>query len=237
MAEQNGSVNKNALSIPEVIPILPLQNVLVFPKTMIPLEVTGSASVLVDEAMTKDRLVGLIMAKKEPETSQQFKKEELHAVGTCAMIMKMAKTSEHNTQLLLQGVSRFSIEEMVEGKPYQQARINVIEEKESKDIETEALVSNLLSLFDKILKLSPFLPPEFGPMAKSITDAGILADLIASIINAPVEEKQKILDIADVKERLKELTRMVNSSEETKYEIAHELGLERSNIIAMFKQG
>jgi len=210
MAEQNGSENKNTLNIPEVIPILPLQNVLVFPKTMIPLEVTGSASVLVDEAMTKDRLVGLIMAKKEPQTSGQFKKEELHEVGTCAMIMKMAKTSEHNTQLLLQGVSRFSIEEMVEGKPYQQARINVIEEKETKDIETEALVSNLLSLFDKILKLSPFLPPEFGPMAKSITDAGILADLIASIINAPVEEKQKILDVADVKERLKELTRMVN---------------------------
>ncbi len=210
MAEQNGSENKNTLNIPEVIPILPLQNVLVFPKTMIPLEVTGSASVLVDEAMTKDRLVGLIMAKKEPQTSGQFKKEELHEVGTCAMIMKMAKTSEHNTQLLLKGVSRFSIEEMVEGKPYQQARINVIEEKETKDIETEALVSNLLSLFDKILKLSPFLPPEFGPMAKSITDAGILADLIASIINAPVEEKQKILDVADVKERLKELTRMVN---------------------------
>ena len=86
----------------------------------------------------------------------------------------------------------------------------LIEEKEVKDIETEALMSNLLVLFDRILKLSPFLPPEFGPMAKSITDAGILADLIASIINAPVEEKQKILDIADAKQRLKELTRMVN---------------------------
>jgi len=210
MAQQNGSENKNALNIPEVIPILPLQNVLVFPKTMIPLEVTGSASVLVDEAMTKDRLVGLIMAKNDPESPQKYKKDDLHAVGTCAMIMKMAKTSEHNTQLLLQGVSRFSVEEIIEGKPYQQARINVIEEKEARDIETEALVSNLLSLFDKILKLSPFLPPEFGPMAKSITDAGTLADLIASIINAPVEEKQKILDIADVKQRLKELTRMVN---------------------------
>jgi ATP-dependent Lon protease len=74
----------------------------------------------------------------------------------------------------------------------------------------EALMSNLLSLFDHILKLSPFLPPEFGPMAKSITEAGTLADLIASIINAPVEEKQKVLDIVNVKERLKELTRMVN---------------------------
>lgn len=210
MTQPNGSENKNTFNIPEVIPILPLQNVLVFPKTMIPLEVTGNASALVDEAMTKDRLVGLIMTKKEPEAPHQYQKEDLHQVGTCAVIMKMAKTSENHTQLLLQGVSRFTIEEMIEGKPYQQARIKLIEEKETKDIETEALMSNLLSLFDRILKLSPFLPPEFGPMAKSIAEAGTLADLIASIINAPVEEKQKVLDIGDVKQRLKELTRMVN---------------------------
>jgi len=131
-------------------------------------------------------------------------------MGTCAVILKMAKTAENRTQLLLQGLSRFSIEEIIEGKPYQQARIKLVEEKEVKDLETEALMSNLLSLFDRILKLSPFLPPEFGPMAKSITEAGTLADLIASVINAPVEEKQKVLDIADVKQRLKELTRMVN---------------------------
>ncbi|MFA5755719.1 MAG: LON peptidase substrate-binding domain-containing protein, partial [Smithellaceae bacterium] len=60
MTEQNVSENKNTFNIPKVIPILPLYNVMVFPKTMIPLEVTGSASALVDEAMTKDRLVGLI---------------------------------------------------------------------------------------------------------------------------------------------------------------------------------
>ncbi|PKN05906.1 MAG: endopeptidase La, partial [Deltaproteobacteria bacterium HGW-Deltaproteobacteria-7] len=210
MTQQNGSENKNNYNIPEVIPILPLHNVLVFPKTMIPLEVTGTASVLVDEAMTKDRLVGLIMLKKEPDALNQYAKEDLHAVGTCAVIIKMAKTSENRTQLLLQGVSRFSIAELVEGKPYQQARINLLEENDVKDIETEALMANLLSLFDRILKLSPFLPPEFGPMAKSITDAGTLADLIASIVNAPVEEKQKVLDTADVKERLKELTRLVN---------------------------
>mgnify|MGYP000856278956 FL=1 len=210
MTEQNVKDNKNTFHIPEVIPILPLQNVLVFPKTMIPLEVSGVASVLVDEAMTRDRLVGLIMSKSEPETPNTYKKEDLHAVGTCAVILKMAKTAENHTQLLLQGVSRFSVEELVEGKPYQQARVKLIEEQEVKDIETEALVSNLLALFDRILKLSPFLPPEFGPMAKSIAEAGTLADLIASVINAPVEEKQKVLDIADVKLRLKELTKMVN---------------------------
>lgn len=210
MTQQNGSENKNNFNIPEVIPILPLQNVLVFPKTMIPLEVTGSASLLVDEAMTKDRLVGLIMTKKDPETPDQYTLDDMHQVGTCAMILKMAKTSENRTQLLLQGVSRFSIEELMAGKSYQQARIKLIEEKEVKDLETEALMSNLLSLFDRILKLSPFLPPEFGSMAKSVTEAGTLADLITSVINAPVEEKQKVLDTADVKKRLKELTRLVN---------------------------
>jgi ATP-dependent Lon protease len=210
MTEQNVTENRNNFNIPEVIPLLPLENVLVFPKTMIPLEVSGYASVLVDEAMTRDRLVGLIMSKKEPETPNHYTIDDLHTVGTCAIILKMAKTAENRTQMLLQGMSRFSIEELVEGKPYQQARIKLIEEKESKDIETEALMSNLLSLFDRILKLSPFLPPEFGPMAKSITEPGTLADLISSIINAPVEEKQKILDLSDIKKRLKELTRMVN---------------------------
>jgi len=210
MTEQNVSENKHAFHIPEIIPILPLHNALVFPKTVIPLEVTGNASILVDEAMTKDRIVGLIMVKKEPEKQNFYTKEDLHPVGTCAVIMKMAKTMENHTQMLLQGVSRFTIEEMIEGKPYQQARIKIIDEKEVKDVETEALMSNLLSLFDHVLKLSPFLPPEFGPMAKSITEAGMLADLIASIINAPVEEKQKVLNIADVKERLRELTRLVN---------------------------
>ncbi|MBN1470652.1 MAG: endopeptidase La [Syntrophaceae bacterium] len=210
MTEQNVPQNKNTFNIPEVIPLLPLHNVLVFPKTMIPLEVTGTASVLVDEAMTKDRLIGLIMTKTEPEKPHVYTKDDLHSVGTCAVIMKMAKTMDNHTQMLLQGVSRFSIEEIIEGKPYQQARIKIIEETDVKDLETEALMANLLSLFDKILKLSPFLPPEFGPMAKSITEAGTLADLIASIINAPVEDKQKVLSIADVKKRLKQLTLMVN---------------------------
>jgi ATP-dependent Lon protease len=210
MTEQNVTENKNSFNIPELIPILTLHKVLVFPKTVIPLEVTGNLSLLVDEAMTKDRIIGLIMHKKEPDNPNQYTMDDLHEVGTCAMIMKMVKTAENHTQMLLQGISRFSIVELIEGKLYKQARIKLIEETGVKDLETEALMSNLLSLFDQILRLSPFLPPEFGPMAKSITEAGILADLIASIINAPIEEKQIILDIADVKERLKAVTSMVN---------------------------
>ncbi len=212
MTEQNIFEENKKFSIPEVIPLLPLHNVLLFPKMMIPLEVMGVNSIqLVDESMVKDRLIGLIMTKKEPDTPDyQYKLEDLHTVGTFATIVRMAKASENRTQILLQGISRYQIVELISDKPYQQARIKVLEDTEVKDIETEALMANLLVLFDRILKLSPFLPPEFGPMAKSITEAGILADMIASIINAPAEEKQKILDITDTNQRLSELTRLVN---------------------------
>ena len=212
MTEQKFFEENKNFSIPEVIPLLPLHNVLVFPKMMIPLEVTGSNSIqLVDEAMTKDRLIGLVMAKKEPESPDyKYKLEDLQSVGTCVVIIKMAKASDSRTQMLLQGISRYQIEELVYDKPYLQARIKILEDKEVKDIETEALMANMVVLFDRILKLSPFLPTEFGPLAKSITEAGVLADMIASIINAPAEEKQKILDLADSKQRLKELTRLVN---------------------------
>lgn len=212
MTEQIFSEENKNFPIPEVIPILPLHNVLVFPKMMIPVEVMGNNSIqLVDDAMVKDRLIGLIMAKKEPDSPDyQYKLEDLHTIGTTATIIKMAKASENRTQMLLQGISRYQIVELISDKPYQQARIKVLEDKEVKDIETEALMANLIVLFDRILKLSPFLPPEFGPLAKSIKEPGVLADMIASIINSPPEEKQKILDITDSNQRLKELTRLVN---------------------------
>ena len=97
-----------------------------------------------------------------------------------------------------------------EGKPYLQARIEPREDQETKDLEVEALMANLVNLFDRIVKLSPFLPQEFGMMTKSITEPGILSDVIASIINATAEEKQRILEIRNVRDRLKEVTRIVN---------------------------
>ncbi len=212
MTEQKLPEDNKSIVIPDIIPILPLHNVLLFPKMVIPLEVVGSkAAALIDEAMMKDRLLGLIITKKEVDiAADNYKLEDFHNMGTVAVILRMAKTSESRAQLLLQGIDRFQIRELVEGKPYLQARVNVIDDKDVIDIETEALMANLLTLFDQILKLSPFLPPEFGPLAKSIKEPGVLADMIASIINAPPEEKQKILEIVDSRQRLKELTRLVN---------------------------
>lgn len=197
-------------NLPETLSILPLFDATLFPKMVLPLVVMQGESVqLVDEAMAKDRIIGLVVAKKAIKQDSD-PNEELEKIGTSALILKMAKTEDNKAQLLVQGVSRFKIKKYIKGKPYLQAEISHIAEEEKKDKEAEALMSNVLDIFAKIVQLSPGLPPELINMAKSIQEPGVLADMIASTINSTLEEKQKILEIQDVKKRLKEVTRLVN---------------------------
>ena len=208
MINQKPPEELKALKIPDILPIIPIFNSVVFPTMTFPLEIGGVQSVtLVDEVMSRDRLVGLVTSKKAP---QEAGPEDLYEIGTSAAILKMAKPDDTKAQLLMQGIGRFRINEILPGKPYIQARIEVLEDQEVKDVETEALMANLVNLFDRIVQLSSFLPKEFSFIAKSISEPGILADLVASIINSPIEEKQKILEILDVKKRMKAVTRQVN---------------------------
>ncbi|MGO9138659.1 MAG: endopeptidase La [Syntrophales bacterium] len=210
MAEEKSTEELKVLKIPDILPLVPLFNVVVFPNMVFPLEVFGEQTMtLVDEAMAADRIVGLIMSKKSP-TEIKNQPEDLYGIGTSVVIVKMAKTGENGATLLVQGVTRFKITEFVDGKPYMRARIEVITDEVEKDIEIEALMANLSGLFDRMVKLSPVLPQEFGAMAKAITSPSVLADVIASIINSVPAEKQKILEILDVKERLKEVTRLLS---------------------------
>jgi ATP-dependent Lon protease len=198
--------------VPDTLPVLPLAGAFVFPKMLFPLEVSGASAIsLIDEAMAGDRLIGLVMLRQAGDPVEgPHKKEDFYDIGTSVVILRMAKTADNKTQLLLQGIGRFRIVELLEGKPYLTARVENLEDKETKDIEVEALMANLVDLFERIVKLSPFLPQEFGAMAKTVTDPGVLADIIASVINAPLEEKQKIIEMLDVKERLRHVTRLVN---------------------------
>ena len=213
MADQNdkkSAMETDAEKIPELLPILPLYDAALFPKMVLPLVVMQGESVrLVDEAMAKNRIIGLVVSKK-PEEGSRPQQEDLAQIGTSALILKMAKTHDNRTQLLVQGLNRFKIKSWENSRPYLRARVELLQEDESKDDETEALMSNLIGQFIRIVELSPALPPEIGQMAKSIQDAGTLADMVASTINSSAEEKQKILESRNVKQRLKEVTRLVN---------------------------
>lgn len=208
--------------ISEIVPILPLFDIILFPKMVLPLVVMQGESIkMIDEVMSKDRVLGFLTAK-DLESKRTYKPEDLYTVGTTGTILKMAKNKDDVTQLMVQGLKRFKIKDFIEEKPYLRARVEIIKDKGGKDKETEALMTNILVLYNKIVKFSPDLPQTIGSAAKSIEDPGMLADMIASTINSTVEEKQKILEIHDVKERLKEVTRLVNYQMEI-LEIGHKI--------------
>jgi ATP-dependent Lon protease len=210
MTEHQPSSEMTAEKIPEVLPILPLYDAALYPKMVLPLVVMQPESIqLVDKAMSGNRLIGLIVAKKPMEGNADMR-EHLNKIGTVALILKMAKTEDSKLQLLAQGLGRFKIKEYTQVKPYLKARVEHIKDIETKDKEVEALISNMIGQFSRVAELSPGLPQEIVAMAKSIQDPGILADMISSTINSSIEEKQRILEIIDVKKRLKEVTRLLN---------------------------
>lgn len=210
MTEQQPSPELSAEKMPEILPILPLFDAALFPKMVLPLVVMQPESIkLVDETMSQNRLIGLIVVKK-PSEDNVHAQDDLNTVGTSALILKMAKTEDNKLQLLAQGLGRFKVKEYVQKKPYLRASIEHIKEDDTKDKEIEALMSNLIGQFTRIAELSPGLPQEIVVMARSIREPGILADMIASTINSSLEEKQKVLEIFDIKKRLKEVTRLVN---------------------------
>jgi ATP-dependent Lon protease len=210
MTEQQASLEISAEQIPEFLPILPLFDTALFPKMVLPLVVMQAESIqLVDEAMSQSRIIGLLVAKNQIQ-KDNYSHDDLYAVGASALILRMAKTEDNKAQLLVQGLGRLKVKEYLQGKPYLQARVEHIKDVEKKGKEIEALMSNMISQFGRIAELSPGLPQEIVAMAKSIQEPGVLADLIASTVNTSIEEKQAVLEIFDVKKRLKEVTRIVN---------------------------
>lgn len=209
MTEQHTSPEISAEKFPEMLPILPLFDAALFPKMVLPLAVMQPESIqLVDEAMSHNRLVGLVVAKKPVEENVSMR-DNLNTVGTVALILKMAKTEDNKLQLLAQGLGRFEVKKYLKVKPYLKASVKHIKEIETKDKEIEALMSNMIGQFTRVAELSPGLPQEIVVMAKSIQEPGILADMISSTINSSLEEKQRVLEIYDMKKRLKEVTRLL----------------------------
>lgn len=193
------------LTIPDEIPLLPVTDVALFPKMVMPLMIWEKNWVqLVDEALMKDHLIGLVMIKgkgHDPMTS-----DDLYLTGTVGSILKMAKVPEGGVRLMVQGLSRFRITEFTSTTPYFKARIEVLKDQMESNIELDALINSVRGLFNKVLELSPYLPSELGLLAQNVEDPGSLADMIASTLNVSKEDKQEILEILTVKQRLQKLT-------------------------------
>jgi ATP-dependent Lon protease len=210
MPEDKPAVDYSTDNLPTALPILPLYDAALYPKMVLPLVVMQGDSIkLVDEAMARNRIIGLVASRKS-ENAKPDPQKDLAKIGCAALILKMAKTEDNRAQMLVQGLSRFKIESFVDGKPYLQAQVAHYEDIEHQNDETAALMANVVKQFNRIIELSPGLPPEIGQMANTIKEPGTLADMIASTINSSPEEKQQVLETQDATKRLKLVTKLVN---------------------------
>ena len=195
--------------IPEIIPILPLRDTVVFPETVTPLAVGQERSVkLVDDVLHKDKMIALAtISNKDVETAGP---DDIHEVGTAALIHKMLKVPDGSLRILVQGVKRIRILEYTESEPYLVARVEVLEDEVEMTKEVEALSRNLQNVFTRIIGLVPYLPEELQMAASNVDDPSALCYLIASAIKIKTDEKQELLEELDVEVRLRKLTVILN---------------------------
>ncbi|MBI1266222.1 MAG: endopeptidase La [Cryomorphaceae bacterium] len=187
---------------PEILPILPLRNTVLFPGVVIPITVGRDKSIrLINEAHKSDKIIGVV--SQNDADIEEPAPTDLNKVGTVATIMKMLKMPDGSTTVIIQGKKRFEWTEIMQETPFIKARIQEFDEKLSfaTTEETKALQETMKELALKIIHQSPNIPSEAGFAIKNIESLSFLVNFVSSNMNSPVEDKQMLLEITDLKER------------------------------------
>ncbi len=210
------SRNDRDLTIPDLLGLLPLRGTVLFPHAVIPLGAGRPSSVrLVEEAVQSGQVVGAVMQRDPSEDNPRA--AGLHPVGTVMTIHKAIKQPDGTVRLVVQGLRRFRIVEMVQETPYLRARIESLSDVVAPvpTLELEALARSAVSLFQKVVSLSPTLPDELAQVATTAESPGALADLIAaSLPSLPPALKQELLETVDVTQRLQKVVNALGKEAE-----------------------
>jgi len=191
--------------IPEELPILPIKGTIVFPLIIVPLVAVKERAIkLIDDALEGDKILGLVAQKNQKKEIPG--KDDVYRVGTASTIAKMLRFPDGSLRLLVQGISRIRIKEFTQEEPYLKATVEIIEERWEKGVKVEALMRNIVSMFQKLIELSPHLPEELEAIVINIEEPGRLADFIVANLNFELEDKQKILETFGPVKRLQNLT-------------------------------
>ena len=178
--------------IPEILPILPLKNTVLFPGVVIPITVGRDKSLaLVKEIYNKDRVIGALAQKDAKIDDPEF--EDLNAIGTLAQIVKILEMPDGSTSVIIQGKRRFRVESLISREPYFTARVSALEDVKPRERsrEFDAIVGSLKDLALRIIKLSPNIPQEASFAIKNIESTTFLINFIGSNTDVNIREKQK----------------------------------------------
>jgi ATP-dependent Lon protease len=191
----------NNESLPESLPILSLRNTVLFPGVVIPITAGRDKSIqLIKDANSGSKVIGVVSQKDE--TVEDPSIEDIHKTGTVARILKVLKMPDGNTTVIIQGKKRFKIAEISSETPYMVAKIqNVPEISPLSSSEFPAIIESIKDLALQIIKQSPTIPSEASFAIKNIESNSFLINFVSSNMNLPVDEKQKLLEINDLKDR------------------------------------
>jgi ATP-dependent Lon protease len=194
--------NMNKESMPEVIPILPLRNTVLFPGVVIPITVGRDKSIrLIQDANTSDKIIG-VLAQKDSSIEDPVP-GDLHRIGTMASILRMLKMPDGSTTVIIQGKRRFTVSEFIESDSYLKASIqpmpDIMPDKSDKDF--EVLIRSVKDLALNIINIAPHIPSEAAFAIQNIDSPTFLINFISSNMNFEVKEKQSLLSEADFMER------------------------------------
>ncbi|MFM7813306.1 MAG: LON peptidase substrate-binding domain-containing protein, partial [Flavobacteriales bacterium] len=208
-AEDEEKIGKE--DTPEVLPILPLRNTVLFPGVVIPITVGRDKSIkLVQEANKGDKLVGVVSQVNPDTDNPSF--DDLHGIGTQAAIMRLLKMPDGSTTVILQGQKRFQITGLVSEEPYFKAQVADFPETNRNDAskEQQALFESLKEASLKIIQLNPEIPSEASIAIKNIQGLSFLTNFISSNMKIPTAEKQTLLELADLAERASKALEFLN---------------------------
>jgi ATP-dependent Lon protease len=196
-------------AIPEVMPILGLSDIVIFPGMVAPLLVETAQSIhLIDDVVGGDRLLGVVLQRK-PEAENPLP-EDMFEIGCAARVLKMLKFPDNTVRVLVEGLWRIRIQSYESQMPYLRAKIEVWKDQKEDSIELQAMKRNAQSLFQEIVKLSPAMADQVKIAALNTEDPGNLSDLIAVNLNLSLTERQQMLETNSVQERLTRLLPMLN---------------------------
>ncbi len=197
--------------IPETLGLIVRHDLIMFPLMIDQLQVTeDSAKALIDAALAGDRLVGVIGVPRSKEESVED--VEFPRVATAAMIHKMLKLPDGTVTILLQGVARVRLTELIQSEPYPSARVERLDSELDDSIETKALARNVSSEFQRLISLVPQFPDDWKAVVQTmLARPDHLSDFVASNLTIDLDEKQELLETLSVSERLTILTKRLNS--------------------------
>jgi ATP-dependent Lon protease len=196
-----GDSELEAIQVPEQIALLPLRNTVLFPGVVLPITVGRDKSIkAVNDAYRGDKLIGVIAQKDSNIEDPEIK--DLEDVGTIAKIIKLIKMPDGGTTVIIQGRSRFLINDVVKEDPYFLAKITGLTEQDPvKDEDFEAYVANIKELATEIIQLSPNIPSEASIILRNIENPSFLIHFVSSNLNTDIKDKQKLLELDDIHQR------------------------------------